>query len=60
MADIPGLVNPLSTAPENTEDFDKWIEQKDAVAFLRDNAKLNDIVVDLSATCAFIHTSTEV
>jgi hypothetical protein len=54
MADVIELVNRLSTAPENQGDFDTWIELKDAVSFLRGNAKREEIIVNLSANSAFM------
>jgi hypothetical protein len=55
MADVTALLNKLSTAPESKEKFDAWIELKDSVSFLRDNAKREDLIVVLSSNSAFMH-----
>src|ERR1700722_8777130 len=55
MADVIDLVNKLTNAPESRKDFDAWIEQKDAVAFLHNNSRREEIIVSLSATSAFMH-----
>jgi hypothetical protein len=55
MDDVVTSVNKRLTAPENNEDFDAWIELKDAVSFLLDNAKREEFIVGLSANSAFMH-----
>jgi len=55
MIDVNALVKRLSIDTENKEDFDAWIELKDAVPFLRDNARREEIIVDMSAKGAFMH-----
>ena len=55
MADVIALVNKLSTVPENKKDFDAWIELKDAIPFLRENANHDQIILDMGAMSAFVH-----
>ena len=56
MVDVAAIVQRLSIEPENEEEFDKWIELEDAVSFLRDNAKREELIVDASAKSVFMHT----
>ena len=45
----------LSTVPEDDEAFQSWLEQADALSFLRDNASANDAVVYAGLPHTFIH-----
>jgi hypothetical protein len=55
MVGVIALLNQLSVAPENKEDFDTWIGLKDAVPFLRGNARHEEFIVHLSTSFAFMH-----
>jgi hypothetical protein len=57
MADVVALVNKLSNVPENKRDFDTWVELKDAIPFLRDNANRDQFILDVSANSAFVHAT---
>ncbi|MGH6897213.1 MAG: hypothetical protein ACREJ5_11810 [Geminicoccaceae bacterium] len=45
----------LSTAPDDSEAFERWLEQGDALSFLRDNASASDVVVYAGLPHTFIH-----
>lgn len=53
--DVISEVKKLSEAPESEDAFNSWIGQKDAVPFLRNNARRQEIIMDLSTKSAFIH-----
>ncbi len=54
MVDIIADIRKLSTAPEDKNDFEAWIQLKDAVPFLRSNSRCREFIVDLSADSAFM------
>jgi hypothetical protein len=45
----------LSTAPNDSEAFEGWLGQGDALPFLRDNASANEVVVYAGLPHTFIH-----
>ena len=55
MTDIVEQLRQLSTAPSDDEAFRTWIEQRDALEFLRANARQAELVVYASFRHAFIH-----
>jgi hypothetical protein len=55
MSDISNRLSQISIPPSEKEAFDIWLEGKDAVAVLRDNARDGDFVVYASFTHAFMH-----
>ncbi|MFZ0584259.1 MAG: hypothetical protein WAN72_03815 [Candidatus Acidiferrales bacterium] len=57
MPDAASLVNKLSTASESKKEFDAWVELKDAIPFLRDNANRDHIILDVSENAAFVHAT---
>lgn len=55
MTDIIAQLRLLSTAPEDEKAFNTWLEHQDAVRFLKENAKQDELVVYASLQHVFIH-----
>jgi hypothetical protein len=54
MVRVIALLNRLSIAPKDEKEFDTWIELRDVVPFLRGNAIDDELIVQLSASFAFL------
>lgn len=55
MTDIRTRIITISTAPSQKQDFDVWLQLKDAVAFLKDNITDNEFVMYVGTTHTFMH-----
>jgi hypothetical protein len=55
MADVITALKELSTAPSEDAPFNKWLEFKEIVAFLKTNARQNEFVVYATIQHAFMH-----
>lgn len=56
MSDISNRLRQISIPPSENEAFDTWLEGKDAIALLKDNARYEDFVVYASFSMhTFMH-----
>ncbi len=55
MSDISNRLSQISIPPSENEAFNNWLEGKDALALLKDNARHRDFVVYASSMHVFMH-----
>jgi hypothetical protein len=55
MSDISKRLSQISIPPSENEAFDAWVEGKDAIALLKDNARYEDFIVYASSIHTFMH-----
>ncbi len=55
MSEVAKRVRELSTAPVQKDAFDSWLEQKDALRFLTDNAEEREFVIYAGLMHTFMH-----